>query len=61
MKGLRDGRWTRVVEEEDGREMAVVEAEFEGRVKTWKRTTSGEKRLVLQIHAHIWDLEWFIG
>lgn len=34
-------------------EMVVVKAEVKVRVKTWRRTTSGEKRLVLQSHAHI--------
>jgi hypothetical protein len=49
------------VRQDDGREVAVVEAEFEVRVKTWSGTTSGGKRLQLQIHAHIRVSEGLIG
>jgi hypothetical protein len=36
---LSDKRRCRIVEEDDEREMVVVEVEFEDRVKTWRRTT----------------------
>ncbi len=39
--GLSEGRWPRIEKEEDEREMVVVEAEFEARVKTWRHTTLG--------------------